>query len=231
MKKAFLLFSVDFETLSLNVHNCPILSLGAFPFYFAEIEEKEFCNVTVKEMPYWDLQKMTYYSVPNYTTQNRVASESTLKWWKEQSLLSMAVINESLNSDITLKDTVCTFNNWITSCCEKVKQEYNVDVEVKPVILGNGAAFDNAILNQIYLEYNIKPAYSYKHSLCARTLFGMLNSKRLKEYDAHYINQTKDILNVTEENFHNALFDAVYQGIKLTNQGWTFINLLVENLD
>jgi hypothetical protein len=105
------------------------------------------------------------------------------------------------------------------------------DIKVTPVILGNGAAFDNSILDQICIEYKIKPNWSYKHSLCARTIFGMISSEYLEQNNSRYIDVTKTLLSVDKENFHNALFDAVYQAVKLRNAGSTFLELLVKNLD
>lgn len=85
----------------------------------------------------------------------RVINAETVMWWLQQ---PKEVINEVFfKPSFPLFNSLHMFEGWYTG--------WNCST-----LWGNGAMFDNAILEDVYKQMNIKAPWTYRHHRCFRTI-------------------------------------------------------------
>lgn len=168
---------LDLETFGTKP-GCPILSIGASLFKL--LPASEVINRTA-----------VHFSVAIQEDQERMdgPDPATIVWWKEQSEEARIEVFNSPNA-IHIADALPLFSGWLNSL------KGNVDDRI--IIWGNGATFDEPILKEAYRRYNMEPVWTFRDSLCFRTL------KELGK-----------IAGISEPEFtgvkHTALADAAHQ--------------------
>lgn len=103
---------------------------------------------------------------------------STIEWWMQQSDEARAVFKQP---GLPLQDALIHFNTW-----------YPTDAP----LWGNGAAFDNALLDAAYRVTSVKKPWPYWGDMCYRTI--KAQNKHIKAEPFAGVK-------------HNALDDAVHQ--------------------
>lgn len=214
-KAAFIV--IDLETLSLSIKDAPIISLGG---YLMGVIESDL-NVRNNNVDFWSQNnfelKHTFHEICNYKAQQidgRVPSKSTLDWWQEVGGDAVELLKQSENSNQYLPDVLHSFDYWLNDIQSQCDEIY---------ILGNGAAFDNALLEIAYFDNFIERPWKYTNSLCLRTLYSIFNPD-LVSLQAFTEEDCKNYLKTQSEGFviasegsfikHNALHDAMFQGHK-----------------
>jgi len=81
--------------------------------------------------------------------------DSTVDWWGKQ---TSAVREEAFSGKCSIKEALIEFDSY----CESF--------QVAPLVWGNGADFDNAILAEAYYKMKLPPPWKYSDSRCYRTL-------------------------------------------------------------
>ena len=171
---------VDLETMSTQA-NALILSIGACCFYLSG---------EVKELP----DSRVFYQVLNYEQQDKQylthVESRTREWWNNQPAEAKKVIPEAKNQNLGLTLGVQQFTDWL--------EAFKLD-GYEPLIYGNGAAFDNAILKSLYDDLELPLPWSYKTDICYRTL------KAMHGYKVDWSKVKR------QGTYHNALDDAKVQ--------------------
>ena len=157
---------IDLETLGTSA-NSVVLSVGAVYF----------------DPSTGELGDKTYFvlSTQKQLDLGRTVSASTLAWWMSQSEEAVGVVKESAQEEIL------TFLLWELNSF--LSQE---DVKV----WGNGAAFDNVILANLYEQVGIETPWKFYNDRCYRTVKNMFPDVSLWEFQG---------------TAHNALDDAIHQ--------------------
>lgn len=181
-EKKFVHIMVDLETLSTSCRSI-VLSIGAGVINMLSDGEDE--TLLPKE----------FYKVLSQNDQgHREVSQSTLSWWESQSGEAREVLEQSRKAFNKTMEGLETFSAWI-----KVFK----DLGYEPIIWGNGAAFDNCILKDLYEDFGVEVPWSYKADMCYRTLKALyadrINWKEVPKEGAK----------------HNALADAKFQAASL----------------
>ncbi len=115
-----------------------------------------------------------------------VDDPSTIAWWGDQSAEARM---EALSGHMPLVVALGSFADWH----QDMKTKYG-----KVYIWGNGADFDQPILEAAYQACGMSKPWNYDASRCYRTLKNLPNNKTIK---------ADPFVGVK----HNALADAVYQ--------------------
>lgn len=105
-------------------------------------------------------------------------SKDTVAWWKEQ---NKEALKELLKNNIPLHDALEAFSDWYGT-------------KSKPT-WGNGAAFDNVIIQNAYLVCDKPRPWKYPDDRCYRTMRALVDIP-MDPFDG---------------TVHNALHDAIYQ--------------------
>lgn len=176
---------IDLETLGRRP-GCKILSLGAVVFTKQGLT-KEF---------YTEVQR----SHQGFLT----VDPATVAWWEEQDPEVSDRLFTNQDKKPTLRSMLTEFDAWLSSVAE-----VNDRGELGVRIWGNGADFDNAILQVAYEAMAKEPSWPFWNNRCYRTLKGLATVIKLERRGPH----------------HNALHDATSQAahaIKLLNflQAW-----------
>jgi hypothetical protein len=160
--------SIDIETLD-TAPTSVILSVGMAAF----------------EIGKYGNYKTEYYVLNLSEQLNRTKSESTLKWWEEQTNRDIFTIPE--NEKTSLRTFSICFNEFITK--HSVKE-----------VWANSPSFDIAILRNLFIDTLKLPfPISYKNERDYRTLMSIRKQ----------LHMPKDI--IENDNAHNSLSDALYQ--------------------
>jgi len=122
-------------------------------------------------------------------------SADTMKWWHDQ---PAHVREEAFNGTTPIRQALREFQDWLYTVCK----------DKAPLIIGNGAAFDNVILKHAYDKVDLTVPWSYKNDFCYRTLRKVLGD-RIKEPE--FVGDK-----------HNALSDAIHEA--------KILNLMLEKL-
>ena len=161
---------VDLETLGTS-SNSAILSIGAVEFdKDLGIVDRFYCNI--------DLQSSI--------SKGFEVEGSVIMFWLNQGVKNKQAL-DSLNRDqIPVIDALRSFLNWV-----------NGGLKQQPLlrIWGNGADFDNVILQNAYRKFNQTKPWPYYSNRCFRTI----------KYSFPKIELEKKTTN------HNALDDAEHQ--------------------
>jgi len=135
-----------------------------------------------------------HYVVLSYDDQFenlRTISDSTVSWWESQGDEAKAVIAQAQNAEEEVHLQLVVIADWLGD---------------DAILWGNGAAFDNAILADLYRTYEFKQPWSFKNDRCYRTL-AMLGQRRTTPAWMKKLGPEP----AREGTYHNALDDAVYQ--------------------
>ncbi len=163
----------DLETVGTRA-GCGILSIGAVEF-----------DPSNKNKP---LGKKFYTPILLKSCEEvgLFAEESTMKWWSRQSLEVRKALSDAEDpSSPTLKLALTKFNKYLKSCHNGNKVR----------VWGNGASFDNAILEAAYAATGVTSGWRFWNSMCYRTLKNLHPEIELDRVGT----------------FHNALDDAISQ--------------------
>lgn len=171
---------LDLETLS-NKSDAVVVQIAAVMFEpLTGVVGAEFNQVV-------DLEDSMIYGTLN---------GETLKWWMQQPEEARAIFNSK--GTTTLESALLSFTDWITKNSDMKTEEGSPDA----IVWGNGATFDNVILNNAYEELGLTPPWSFYNSRDLRTVVDL--GITIKD-----VNPKKEL---TFEGIpHNALDDAKHQ--------------------
>lgn len=159
---------VDLETMSAE-SNAAITSIGAVIFTEEEITAK--CYYTI------NLQSCVDAGLS--------LSADTIIWWLNQSQLAQKMYSyDEYAHSVPITQALELFNTWI-----------DTSTSGKFGIWGNGATFDNVILDNAYKATNLKRPWKPWDDRCYRT----------------FKNLHSDVKHERTGTHHNALDDAIYQ--------------------
>jgi DNA polymerase III epsilon subunit-like protein len=162
---------IDLETLG-TTPGCVILSIGAVYFDSNGSLGDEFYKVIHRA----SCVEAGLHEDPD-----------TLAWWNRQSVEACQVLRDAeLDGGATLAKVLSEFSDF----CKR-------DTKVKA--WGNGADFDNAILNVAYKAVNVKQGYTAYSGRCYRTVKNLFKGPKLERVGT----------------YHNALDDAKSQALHL----------------
>jgi len=157
---------IDLETLD-RVSTSVILSIGAVVF-----DDKG--NI---------LDKL--YSVVNIDScvkAGMTTNKETIEWWQKQSKEAQVVLKDARHSDVTIQEALQELTHFI------IKNDVIY-------VWGNGADFDNAMLQCAYDKVGMLPPWKFYNNRCYRTIKSMF----------------PDIKMDRGGTYHNALDDALSQ--------------------
>lgn len=146
-------FMVDIETLG-NTPRTPIVTLAIQEFGFDEHAGL----YTTTESRYLEI-KPDPRAVPDY---------STIAWWMDQNEPARKAVIRAIEKGQSEESALHELSRFIHDLCPNRR---NVR------LWGNGATFDNVILDEAYRRNNITPPWSYSGHRCYRTLVNMLPEK------------------------------------------------------
>lgn len=171
MKEVFEVMA-DLETLGKRP-GCKILSIGAVVFNQAGLHREFYVEAKINHQG--DL----------------VADQSTIDWWNKQDPAARDRLYNNQDLKPTLRQALEQFNGWLREL-GGVDERGHIPVN----LWGNGADFDNAILQVAYDRVSIEdPAWQFWNNRCYRTLKGLAPSVQM----------------VRQGTYHNALDDAKSQ--------------------
>ncbi len=107
------------------------------------------------------------------------SSQSTLDWWSQQSAEARKIFDAE-TPKVDIVEALTLFSKWFAEA--KGKEFW-----------GNGADFDNSIMNMAYRLSGVKPTWKYTNSRCFRTI------------------KAGKYMNNRTGTYHNALHDAITQ--------------------
>lgn len=162
---------VDLETLGRRA-GCKVLSIGAVVFGPKGLGAEFYMEVQRDHQP------------------NLHEDQDTVDWWAKQSPEARERLFSNVGK-VPLKHALEAFNDWLEKLTDR-----DAKGNLNACVWGNGADFDNAILNVAYAEVCVEaPAWPFWNNRCYRTLKGMKPSVKL----------------VRTGVYHNALDDAKSQ--------------------
>lgn len=110
------------------------------------------------------------------------AQKSTLEWWSQQSTDAQAA---AFKGQYSLEEALTRFTAWLPR---------------EPLMYGNGASFDNALIQAAYRAIKKDVPWPYWNDRCYRTLSNMFLTQRVERFGVA----------------HRALDDAKTQALRLT---------------
>lgn len=143
---------------------------------------------------YDDPIKEKHYAVLSYDDQLenlRTVSDATVSWWEKQSIDAKEVIAQAQNAEEEVHEQLVVIADWLGK---------------EAILWGNGAAFDNAILSDLYRTYEFKQPWHFWNDRCYRTL-AMLGKRRMNPAWEKKLGAEP----WRAGTYHNALDDAVHQ--------------------
>lgn len=163
---------VDLETLGRRP-GCKLLSIGAVVFGPTGLGGEFYEEVQMESQGF-------------LTT-----DQATLDWWSKQAPEARDRLYGNQASKPLLKETLHRFNAWLEHLAPRDNKG-----NLQCCVWGNGADFDNAILQVAYdAVATYQPAWPFFNNRCYRTLKGLAPSVKLVRQGTH----------------HNALDDAKSQ--------------------
>jgi len=185
---------IDIETLGTG-SNAAIVSIGVVAFNARGAEP------VLDYECYYGMDCDCYYGIWSDSLEeqqkdlNREINIDTLIWWMKQSDEAREVFNVDTRKATPVSGYLKDLNAFIMRTCVP-------DVRV----WGNGAAFDNVILRNMYEAAGVKPFWKYSNDRCYRTVKNMvpdlLQNMELKPTEFEGVR-------------HNALHDAKNQARRL----------------
>ena len=104
-------------------------------------------TMEIKSTFYRNIKKSSYEGTKSFTE-----DASTVAWWKEQSKESKLILN---TDQVSLLEALTDFCNYLPKSVR---------------VWGNGAAFDNAIINHAYAVHKIAIPWAFANDRCYRTI-------------------------------------------------------------
>lgn len=137
---------VDLETYGRSA-GCPVLSIGACQFSAEGVGPGYYCVVSLKTCHEAGLKD----------------DAETVAWWNKQSEAARKVLDEALAHDaMHLKNACEAFNEWLANTLGLSKSVVK--------LWGNGAGFDQPILEHAYDAVGVQPHWEFWNHRCYRTL-------------------------------------------------------------
>lgn len=164
---------LDLETLGTKP-GCPILSIGATTFLTSQFGSKQLFTETIQSHNQLEMDK---------------PDPDTLSWWQAQSEEAKVAVFDNPDA-IHIIIALTKFNNWLMN--------FKREEEDRILLWGNGATFDVPIIEEACKRYNIPMIWTFRDSLCFRTL---------KELGKMFNVQEPEFVGIK----HNALSDACHQ--------------------
>lgn len=149
---------VDLETYGQGP-GCPILSIGAVIFDDEElaIHPVEFYEVV---------------SLESCHEAGLVDDADTVKWWSEQKDEAKQILTQiHLPTALKLSDALGKFNEYLSTSGQ------NPDLMK---VWGNGADFDNAILQHCFKQVGMQAGWKFWNNRCYRTMKSLPKVKHIK---------------------------------------------------
>jgi 3' exoribonuclease, RNase T-like len=168
---------IDMETLATSP-TAKVLSIGAVLFH----------STQPANFPA-DFDKEIYLTLNLQEQTLRYEDPLTVRWWEQQSVEARKALSDSKDCQYTISSQLSSLNLWF-----KDIESYNHT----PIVWGNGAAFDNAIMISLYQDFSKTLPWSYKADMCYRTLRALKGD--CVDWDS-----------LEGGTYHNALDDAKYQ--------------------
>jgi exodeoxyribonuclease VIII len=163
---------VDLETLGRRP-GCKILSLGAVTFNPHGLGREFYVEVAIANQGLLTVD------------------EETLEWWSQQDVMIRDRLFNNQDKKPTLRTALNQFSDWLVDAAG-LDDRRHIDAHV----WGNGADFDNAILQVAYIAASqFDSPWPFWNNRCYRTLKGMVPSIKIVRQGSH----------------HNALDDAKSQ--------------------
>lgn len=168
-------FMVDLETLG-TVPGCAILSIGIVAWNPNQIIDAGSYGVVYR---------------PTCNAVGLKVDPDTEDWWSRQSPEAQVVLAESMDQtkSVTLYQSLMAMEVYMAKHEPDIKKRF---------IWGNGADFDNAILQVAYGALGLKPAWEFWNNRCYRTLKSLCPSVKIDR---------------TGTVYHNALGDSIAQAL------------------
>lgn len=142
-------FMVDLETLG-NSPNAPVFDIGVVHF---DPQAREILGHT---------------EIAVRITESDGIDPSTVAWWMQQSEPARLAAASKIETGQRPEAAYAELSRFIHDRCPSRR-------EVR--VWGNGATFDNVILDARYRKLGITPAWTYSGHRCFRTLVNLLPSK------------------------------------------------------
>lgn len=173
---------LDIETLGTG-SNSLVLSIGAVEFSLSGATFRQFSvNLPILEQ------------IINPTVEVDI---DTIKWWKAQSEeAKKALLNKKPCKSV--KEGLKAFHDFIKAF-------------ENPVIWGNGCAFDNVILRNLFKSFNLEFPTPFWTDMDVRTIVNV--------YDYERVNQLAGKFEGTK---HDAIADCLHQ-VKLVSNGYKLL--------
>jgi hypothetical protein len=138
---------VDLETLGRTA-GCVVFAIGAVAFGVSEsVADSSFYRVI---------------SVDSCIRAGLKVDDETMAWWSIQSDAGRDALETAMRGQVAgavdLEVALREFNSWLSSFGDDVK------------VWGNGASFDNALLQSAYAAVRVEPGWKFWNDRCYRTL-------------------------------------------------------------
>jgi possible endodeoxyribonuclease len=176
---------MDIETTGVRP-GCRVLSIGLAVFYVVNGE----CTIG---------NTTTIY--PDLTEQVGIDDPSTLQWWSTQSPEARNVFADNHINGVSVGKAFELFKEFIQNAVDWHKSLNDGAEKVNVCIWGNGATFDNSIVQHMFEAKGYPVPWNTFGDRCYRTAFNMLGRPSFTRDGTH----------------HNALDDAIYQARCLTS--------------
>lgn len=170
---------MDIETTGTRP-GCRVLSIGLAAFYISNDKGTIGSTTTI---------------YPSLTDQVGTDDEGTMHWWSTQPHEARSVFADNHINGITVKEAFEAFKEFIQNAVDWHKSLNGGVDEVKVCIWGNGATFDNSIVQRMFEAKGHPIPWNTFCDRCYRTAIDMLGRPPLARNGTH----------------HNALDDAIYQ--------------------
>lgn len=171
---------MDIETTGIRP-GCRVLSIGLAVFYIANGKGTIGHTTTI---------------YPSLTDQVGIDDPGTLQWWSTQSPEARNVFVDNHINGVPVSKAFEAFKEFIQNAVDWHKSLYDGGTEkVNVCIWGNGATFDNSIVQHMFEAKGYPVPWNTFGDRCYRTAFNMLGRPSLARAGTH----------------HNALDDAIYQ--------------------
>lgn len=138
---------VDLETLGL-IPGCKIISIGAVVFCEAGLQDE-------------------FYTAIRRDPQRPLREEpEAVAWWVGQPADARAELFGAQACKPFLSEALIAFNFWLLGIAGKREENGRCEIDV----WGNGANFDNAVLEVACHEMGVQPMWNFWNNRCFRTL-------------------------------------------------------------
>lgn len=147
---------IDWETLSANVEEAPVLSVGIVVF---NLDDEDSYDTLDSE----DRSRYTVFDVQSQLDAGRKISYDTVRWWIQQGKMAQ---------NAAFKETGYSVHKWLHDF---------YDILGPMNIWGNGATFDISLLESLSRTFRVKiPKLMFRQARDLRTLRYLAGSPNLQ---------------------------------------------------